>query len=978
MLERRVEGNDALAMTEHTDNVYRIGLKGRLPRASRRVRELPCAVLAPRRGRFVPALIEGALEQLLSFDESTFSVPSAPTADGGEHSDEGAFAKSQGSNAPDEGSVAGDGRQSAGRFGWVSGILPSPAKGDCYIVEFLDGDSFCILAYADRFGRAFTVDHPISAPPAREPDLAFLPSGGGDESADAGNDAATGSVVVRMPQGAMLQPAGYHRANGLYGFSGSWHDFGEYGSGLSLADAIARAYLAFVYRPARYKTPVFEHGLVTIMKILQSDDIENALGLVIACVGSADADPALCAPPLARCLSRWLEDAGAAMVSAAGTGASGLALARAAQYADLLYLSASENSAIPKQTVWALEAALNRCVLVAAERGDSLSEADIAECCKADDRVRESIGLFVADAAHPKHSDAAGEWSIRCTIASDVERLRLPYRVEADFRMDASEGIVSFAAVVPSAQVMPKRTWSKDASAWVDVPDADRVGMSMRYALRVAVVLASIAFGASSSVSTVSVTLTSLPEDASPFSSFAAEEGISPSTDSDAGTAFAVSFDRARFCANEEYRAAALGNPTDYLRSFGAALADASEVDPFAAVKTLPSYEKRLSTPEIAFGSLPISMRSALGARSMEGLRIFDRAERRRVAERLAGRLSHARSASESVAMVRSVQSTTGDPLVHEACTRLMTALAEGTVDTEDQNEVVNAFLGEDRYLTTLRRAKSIARSSGVSAIELLKESVMNAESEGRFSDSSEVVHRVFDTYASRVVYNLAREQALPWIDQDHALADAKSDASVELVPDSLYACCLDLASLVERVPDHAEEAIAYGRRCIQLAPTIAAGYRQTARACMVANRPLEARGVLLDCLRIAVRHEDAAVAYYQIAFAEWNLGNMASAVAAYLKSLDLSSVVAPQAAVELRRLVSEHDLQLLDRSEIDPVLVRAGIPVIPEDDLVRVLDRAIGAAVDVGAFPVAHNLLSLRLSHRPDDALASVARSLT
>ena len=45
--------------------------------------------------------------------------------------------------------------------------------------------------------------------------------------------------------------------------------------------------------------------------------------------------------------------------------------------------------------------------------------------------------------------------------------------------------------------------------------------------------------------------------------------------------------------------------------------------------------------------------------------------------------------------------------------------------------------------------------------------------------------------------------------------------------------------------------------------------------------------------------------------------------------------------------------------------------------EVLEALGSGASAAVDVGMFPVARNLLALRLRYRPDDALVNVLRSL-
>ena len=52
-----------------------------------------------------------------------------------------------------------------------------------------------------------------------------------------------------------------------------------------------------------------------------------------------------------------------------------------------------------------------------------------------------------------------------------------------------------------------------------------------------------------------------------------------------------------------------------------------------------------------------------------------------------------------------------------------MAALAEGTLDTEDQNAAVTCFLGEDRCLAALARARALAPRDPAEAVAVLPRS---------------------------------------------------------------------------------------------------------------------------------------------------------------------------------------------------------------------------------------------------------------
>ncbi|MCD8316020.1 MAG: hypothetical protein LUB61_01245, partial [Eggerthellaceae bacterium] len=84
-------------------------------------------------------------------------------------------------------------------FGWLLGALPAPfGKADRYLVEFLGKDEVRVVAYLDQFGRAFTTNEPIEAPPARKADLSMVLIADGTEVQGAERH---GSFIVANERG---------------------------------------------------------------------------------------------------------------------------------------------------------------------------------------------------------------------------------------------------------------------------------------------------------------------------------------------------------------------------------------------------------------------------------------------------------------------------------------------------------------------------------------------------------------------------------------------------------------------------------------------------------------------------------------------------------------------------------------------------------------------------------------------------------
>lgn len=896
-------------------------------------------------------------------------------------------------------------------YGWISGACAAPSKGDRYVVEFTGKRAFRILAYVDRFGRAFSTDRPLTAPPARRPELNFARFSDGD-APDAGAPARgaranveRGCVEVRADGEDERQVAQYTCENGRYTFTDTWYDFGPHAAGLSYDDALARAYLAFVHRPRLGGAEVPERGTAFVHGHLRDAPLLPVLRAIVDEVRRAESDPVVRPPALVRSLVQWLDEAGLDGLRPPAVPDEALRLVRTARYANLYYLAQEdEDAAVDRRTVWALEAALNRFTLMEEAFGDRATLAGDADCARWDAYLIETAGAQVRDAERlagaPRGADD-GEWEVRCRLAGVLERLKLPVRIEAQMQANVAEGLAAFRLTVPDAALMPARRWAEGPTGvgWEDVPAAERDAQARRYAMHFGLALAAAAFEASPAIRRVDVAACPLGDGAPPAAPDGREGPAVPDAefpvDRQEAAFYQVVLTRRAYEESGCFRSALEGDPAPLLAYCGA-VCDLPGADPFALMQALPSNVRRQELPELDDASLPPAVRPVLGADDARDLRIAAEARRRRVGEELADRIARAGSATEAIRIVREEQHaarTLGDDQGVSACTRLMAALAEGSLDTEDQNAAVTCFLGEDRCLAALARARALAPRDPAEAVAVLMDAVAEAAALDGYTDGAVTAYRAFDSYAARVRYSRALQAARRKGADDSQPASAPSDAAavptlaaraaadagrrIQLAPDSFFLCHLEIVTLLERSFDRVDDALRYGRRAIELAPASAGGYRQLGRAYMLVGDMDNAAAVLEAGLEVAAQPNDVAVAYYQLAYALWKAGRPRAGAACYLKSVMTSPVMVLQAVAELKELAAEHGIEPIERDAVDDELRSAGIVLAPTEEAFETLDAGAAAAVDAGLFPVARNLLSLRLHYRPDDALVNVLKSL-
>jgi hypothetical protein len=625
-----------------------------------------------------------------------------------------------------------------------------------------------------------------------------------------------------------------------------------------------------------------------------------------------------------------------------------------------------------------------------------------------------------------------GEWNMRSDFSSALESLRTPYRGAVLFKSSLADGCAVLAAVVPPGAAMPAYRWDAGAGARVRLADAERTDEALRYALRFAVVVISKAFSSAPQIARVRFESgyyradVDRPkgEEGSPRAVAVDVERTRFMNAPDPGTDLAAlrelwrglggtasrSFDGERgFEDDENAGQDAHEQVTDAVRgdegagapmtaagdlAAGAAdvpaagIADALAFDPapqrfdtarvFAPFLERPDIAALLDRPEAASGSIPPVLRSRLGADRIEDLRITASSARRRDAERLADALVGSKSDTDAVRRVRAFQKQANDPYALRACARVMTALLEGNLDLGDQNAVVNRYLGSDVCMRALSVSRNLRRDDPRAAVEVLTQAIAAAESQRAFSDTPEVACRVFDGYASRLLYNLDRAGTLPLGPDGAFIAAADRGRTVELVPDALYLCALEAERLMEGSFADTEEAIGCGKRAVQLAPTAAMGYRQLARSYMLVGDAESSIAELDRALRVATQVADVAVSYYQLAYVLGQERRLQAAVACYAKAIDMAPFIRRQAVLELHELLAREGAEMVPPDEVDHVLRAEGIVVAPTDAVLDALLEGSKAATDAGLFSCAYSLLGTYLRHRPDAALVDVLRSLS
>lgn len=714
-------------------------------------------------------------------------------------------------------------------------------------------------------------------------------------------------------------------------------------------------------------------------------------------------------PALARHLAKWLEDANVADLS---DSADDLSLVRAIHYSDLYYIVASQDAPlhVSGNDIAAMECALDTYKLVLDVLGDASDTADMQEVSYAANLVRTIIPPFISqkgEAAEdaqqtgeqvgtgnsdgvdrggfetpfdlPVCDSSVGEWGWRRNLSVALESIRSPHRIVVDFQGSLQTGTVTMVSLVPSVNVMPKSVWNAEANNWRVLSYKERHEMAVSYSLSCAIACVAAAFASSDRIQRVKF-----------LEGFIDSKAMAGQGD---GRGFVmqsccrIDVDRASFVRDGIY----VNDGDDPLACWislgGNIIIDApvsDMVDGWSDALELLQEQfdesdlpSRSELPEFGDGRLPETVGELLGARYARDMRIMHGSLHRRNAENLADRLAAAETDVERVRLARAMQSPGADPFDVQAANRVMSSLLSDDLDTADQNAVVNCYLGKDEYLKALSVSRELMAKDRDKALESLLSVVDQAEQSGLYVDDLEVVHRGFDSYSSRLMYNLVRTGRLKLSSERFDYGANDAGKRVELIPDALYLCYTTAGYGAEQQFDGFESGEALSRTAIRMAPTVPNGYRQLARAYSLVGDMDSAAKVLLDTLQICVAPADIALVYYQLGYVLWKAGRPQAGALCYLKSVTTSPVVAAQAAAELRGLMHEERIPVVGRPEIDEGLKDEGIPLAPLPHVIDAIMDGAEAAVDAGMFGVARSLLNVGLHYRPDDALFDVLKSL-
>lgn len=612
---------------------------------------------------------------------------------------------------------------------------------------------------------------------------------------------------------------------------------------------------------------------------------------------------------------------------------------------NLFYLRVVDDS-LPWRTVVALlriEAALN-CALLIEHALEDPNGSSLEEIVRCEQRVFRSIISQATDAVQRADSPALGEWAIRSALSGGIERMRLPYRLTARFRVNAALGTAAI-----EVDLVPPQAWS--SSVYVDGLGVVSATAQMRrraasdYNLRLGVLLARYALMVAPQLREVWVAgVIDTARDHACYFSARLTRSLLDQVDLDGHV-----------------------DPYALMQGAGAAIsAEARELDPVRQTFSLDDERfcpaARYEPVEVSERTLLPSAAEALGCTSVAELGIDEACRRKLVSTELTRSLGA--STEKNVRALLDVQGDGAPPDVREAALRCVNALVEGTLE-DDPLAIAEALVSGDELTQETERARALLYAQDMPGAE--KHAILAikaADEAGRYDNGDGTVWHAFGSYTERVLYNLLV---------------APPHEKCGLVSESYLEAQL-IASAAALVQERSDDAVRRAERACEIAPLSSQASLHLAQCLEASGRDQEAFEELCRLLSLAHDPESIGFGYLRMSQLQWREGHVLAAQACYqraCRTLPGAALVAGLAVVALLGQVGTASQGRLSEDAERSALAGEGIPVAPTHEVGEALLAAARAAVDAGIFWVARDLVRTLCSLFRDDVTFGILRSL-
>lgn len=842
------------------------------------------------------------------------------------------------------------------RFGWAK-PKDLPKDGLCYVVEWINEGVVRPLAYVDKIGRIFITSHTLSAPPARTPDMEFRqnPVYG----------MARGTLIANDPTGAVHVVGEFESRINRFKLTSKLLDElplqqDEFGS---LEQAATIVFVALLPENQNLVQSQAEEVMSTLSlephevfeRLSDAHTTQELLELLKNMVLQLQTRESLGKRNLRyptyheRYLKRLLLESGVLETTLTEDELELEIRFMPIPRTGLYYILFNSPEITPELRSWSIsvESVLNRYQLAYKQLNGK--KEDEGALNLADQLVIESIAAQAptfARHAEKETSNPYENWDVRYSFAQIIESLVLPYRLEADMRLAPNLQRALIQARCPEVNQMPRFHYVQSLDTWLPTTITERKVVHTRYVTRVAALVAACMFHAGKTLESVTVQLTYVnPQQEDGFATFTfPREALAQ-----------VPFKR-------------LTNTAALIEEFGTVvkfenniLAPTNELlsmdDPAFVGSDMHHAVERYDT------EIPEPYASDLRAKRTSDLAIVEGVDRLMVAldvttEDFSG------TTQDKVAKLMELKAQHADaPDVQEAADRAISQLINGDLEDESALSIAQIILaGSDLSQTLMGAAVKAGQKDFQGAYAMLKKTLDEFEADEPYRDTDDTAWRYFSSYVERIVYNEANK----W-----------DSRTVKLVPDAYFESYILAATCLLELRQF-EGAEACAQRALALDPLSLRAYVRLYKAYELQDKDVACFDLTCDFLRTAFNPADIGVAYYRLAFYYWQRGKRRLAAACYVQSLEYASPTYESAIKELTDLkLSDISLETMSLEEAQKLIEHEGLPLAPTDKTLAVLQESAKAAVSMGFYAPAKQLVGTLGNITKDDLLFLVLQSL-
>ena len=582
------------------------------------------------------------------------------------------------------------------------------------------------------------------------------------------------------------------------------------------------------------------------------------------------------------------------------------------------------------------------------------------------------------------------EWVVRRSIAYAVEALRLPYRLHVDFRTNVADGNVALEFDVTDAHVFPDYDFVNHLPHKNSI--SDKKCLASAYTLRLALLLAGVAFASSDRIEHVWI---------------AARKKQNGST----SCLLSVDFDKARFVTIDFDKLCDTNELQDIYHQFVPEMHISDNMlhpieQTFSLDETRFCPSKRYDVLLNNNTRLSKEQQRVFGCRHASGLAIEENECLEKLAARVAEKLAREEttgtlSCSDKVQIILECAKNEVDPRITEACRRCARKLIAALIPDNTQ-AITEELIGGDTLNQIAKQAINACNNEAYQqALDLLTPVYADIEKKGSYRDTQTVKWRYFNNYIDRALYNskygrieyerrrkdreLDKDALLPhthtareFMQHEQQMWDSHR-VSLMLVPDAYYEMLLGLSVCTAALKDY-KKAVTYAYKLVNIAPVDGQAHIQLIKCLIACERYDQARNELTDFMHYAYAPESLALAYYHMARLEMIKNHKLSAQACFACAVHFMPRLVTQLRAELgisQSDTTEHPLSAMDTQELISVLKAYNIPLAPTPEITSFVLEGTKASLDAEVFPVARNFATLLGLLSGDDVMVGIIRSI-